>query len=372
MSGNKNVKKTGSLAVALILVAFGLFLVCGSQPPQISADGGEWNDDSAFAEDDLAEFLDEDTENSDFALNDSDLDFGDENFEMGDVSDDEMGDILALLDGEDGGVDQGLENDDDLFAFLDESDFDDSKSAVDLATVDDYTRQPGSSEETDQFEGVLTNDDYTTMETESSQLSAALDKKAVEAESLKTELDDYDEQIATLELQGGDYVSSTDLANATPEAPVIAPVTSSKTTTYAKSKTSNSTVSTASKRSTKGYNTKYNDALDTFYAGRYTSAATEFERLLFSNVKHNLSDNCQYFMGECYMAMRNYTRAILEYEKVFSFDSREKADDAQFKIGISFLESGNRKMARSEFDNLLDFYSDSELSRKARTHLQQL
>ena len=79
MSGNKNVKKTGSLAVALILVAFGLFLVCGSQPPQISADDGGWNDDSTFAEDDLAGFLDEDNGNSDLAVNDSELDFGDEN-----------------------------------------------------------------------------------------------------------------------------------------------------------------------------------------------------------------------------------------------------------------------------------------------------
>ncbi len=70
--------------------------------------------------------------------------------------------------------------------------------------------------------------------------------------------------------------------------------------------------------------------------------------------------------------MRDYTRAIVEYETVFSYDDNENADAAQFKIGLSFMESGNRKMAKHELDSMLNFYADSELARKARSYLQRL
>lgn len=120
------------------------------------------------------------------------------------------------------------------------------------------------------------------------------------------------------------------------------------------------------------YERKYQEAYDLFNAREYTAAAQVFESLLASSVNHNLSDNAQYWIGECHYAVRQYDKAIMDFEKVFTFPKSNKLDDAQFKLGLCYLRKGENQKAGEEFQRLLDVYPESEYLSRAQNHLQSL
>jgi len=120
------------------------------------------------------------------------------------------------------------------------------------------------------------------------------------------------------------------------------------------------------------YKTKYQYALDEFRARKYKEAIALFRNLIASNPKHELADNCQYWIGESYYGMGNYNQAIAEFEKVFSYPNSNKNDDAQLKLGISYVKLGDRTQARSEFDRLLSIYPDSEYRSLAQKYIARL
>lgn len=120
------------------------------------------------------------------------------------------------------------------------------------------------------------------------------------------------------------------------------------------------------------YEQKYQEAYDLFNAREYNAASQVFESLLASSVNHSLSDNAQYWIGECHYAMRQYDKAIMDFEKVFTFPKSNKLDDAQFKLGLCYLRKGESSKAREEFQRLLDIYPKSEYLSRAQNHLATL
>ena len=120
------------------------------------------------------------------------------------------------------------------------------------------------------------------------------------------------------------------------------------------------------------YERKYQEAYDLFNAREYTAALQIFESLLASSVTHNLSDNAQYWIGECHYALRQYDKAIMDFEKVFTFPKSNKLDDAQFKLGLCYIRKGETEKAREEFQRLLDVYPNSEYLSRAQNHLNSL
>ncbi len=116
----------------------------------------------------------------------------------------------------------------------------------------------------------------------------------------------------------------------------------------------------------------YIDALSAYNDGNYEMAIEGFGRLVTGDPSHKLADNCQYWLGESYYALKNYKRAILEFEKVFQFGEQDKWDDAQLKLGICFQKIGNFDKARAEFQKLVDHYPGSEYYQRAQQYLRQL
>lgn len=120
------------------------------------------------------------------------------------------------------------------------------------------------------------------------------------------------------------------------------------------------------------YEQKYNEAYDLFNAREYTAALQVFESLLASSASNSLSDNAQYWIGECHYALRQYDKAIMDFEKVFTFPNSNKLDDAQFKLGLCYLRKGETGKAKEEFQRLLDVYPKSEYFNRAQDHLNSL
>lgn len=120
------------------------------------------------------------------------------------------------------------------------------------------------------------------------------------------------------------------------------------------------------------YRNDYVQALNRYQNGDFEQAIDNFSRLIQADPTHELADNSQYWLGECYYSLRNYKRAISEFEKVLHFSDDDKWDDAQLKLGLSYKSIGNPERAREEFQKLLDHFPGSEYAEKARQYLRQL
>jgi TolA-binding protein len=108
------------------------------------------------------------------------------------------------------------------------------------------------------------------------------------------------------------------------------------------------------------YQSRYDEARAEFEAHNYKAAIQYFESLLASSASHSLSDNAQYWIGECHYALRQYNSAIIDFEKVSTFTNSNKKDDAQFKLGVCYLRKGNKAKAMEEFERLQSDYPKSE------------
>lgn len=117
---------------------------------------------------------------------------------------------------------------------------------------------------------------------------------------------------------------------------------------------------------------EYDSALNLFNNRQYNEAMDAFEALLAKNRNHSLSDNAQYWIGECNYALGNYRAAILSFEKVFTFSQSNKNDYAQYKLGQCYFKLGEKDRAREEFQNLIDNYSNSKLIDQAHDYLAKL
>jgi tol-pal system protein YbgF len=121
-----------------------------------------------------------------------------------------------------------------------------------------------------------------------------------------------------------------------------------------------------------GFSEQYESGLNEYKARRYRAAINKFEQLLATNPTNNLADNCQYWIGESYYGLGEYTKAIAAFEKVFSFSNSNKNDDSQLKLGMCYWRLNETGRAKEEFDRLLSHYPDSEYATIARKYLSKL
>ena len=116
----------------------------------------------------------------------------------------------------------------------------------------------------------------------------------------------------------------------------------------------------------------YQTALNNYYSQKYREAIRQFNNLLAMDMNTNLSDNCQYWIGECYYALKDFKKAIVEFEKVFTFTKNNKEDDAQLKLGLCYINLRDKERALAELNRLLTNYPKSEYIPKAKGLLSDL
>ena len=112
--------------------------------------------------------------------------------------------------------------------------------------------------------------------------------------------------------------------------------------------------------------------MSSYQNGEFEKAVTGFAGLVMGDPTNDLADNSQYWLAECYYTMKNYKRAVIEFEKVFTFPSTDKDDDAQLKLGHCHRSMGNINKAREEYQRLIDYFPGSEFYEKARESIKQL
>jgi len=120
------------------------------------------------------------------------------------------------------------------------------------------------------------------------------------------------------------------------------------------------------------YQMRYQEGLDLFHARNYKQAIDVFENLIASDANNSLSDNAQYWIGESHYALGQYKKAVIDFEKVFTFPKSNKNPDAQFKLGLCYVRLGDGAKAREEFQRLIDVYPESSYVNRAQEHLAGL
>ena len=107
---------------------------------------------------------------------------------------------------------------------------------------------------------------------------------------------------------------------------------------------------------------KFNDKV-------FVEAAGLFEALIQADPTNKLAGNCQYWIGECEYAAKNFDKAIAAFEKSLEYANSPKNDDAMIMLGLSYKRVAHEEIAQQYFERLLAEYPDSEYASLARRHL---
>lgn len=116
----------------------------------------------------------------------------------------------------------------------------------------------------------------------------------------------------------------------------------------------------------------YEQGLSAYYDKQYVLAQEKFERIVNDFPVGNLTDNAQYWIGECEYGQKHYQSALDAFHKVFEYDKTEKDDDAQFMLGQAYHQLGNLDSALVEFNRLKIDYPKSEYIGRAEAYIRRI
>jgi len=97
----------------------------------------------------------------------------------------------------------------------------------------------------------------------------------------------------------------------------------------------------------------YDQALANCRSGWYDQAIDGFEKMLEHPSPHDLKDNAQYWIGECYYAQGKYMKALDEFQKVkVSFPTGNKVFDADIKIAYIYCKLDSVELAEMKLSQI--------------------
>jgi tol-pal system protein YbgF len=96
----------------------------------------------------------------------------------------------------------------------------------------------------------------------------------------------------------------------------------------------------------------------------------EYQEFLRLFPESELSDNAQYWIGECHYAKKQYPPAVEAWNLLLrEYPSSDKLPDARFKKAVALERLGRRREAVAEYRQVVERYPNSEAGRKAREKL---
>jgi tol-pal system protein YbgF len=117
---------------------------------------------------------------------------------------------------------------------------------------------------------------------------------------------------------------------------------------------------------------EYADAVSLFREKKYEEAIVKFNSLLDKGIEKTLVGNCEYWMGECNYATRDYRNAIEHFQKVIAIYASNKKPDAYFMLGKSYEQTGELEKARNAYKELNEQYPDNVHARSVKSRLKAL
>lgn len=107
--------------------------------------------------------------------------------------------------------------------------------------------------------------------------------------------------------------------------------------------------------------------------GSYDLAITGFANYLKYFPETEQASNAQYWLGECYYAKKNHTKAAIEFHKVLEdYSTGAKVPSALYKLGLSLLELKSVQQAKKYLQELVDKYPGTQEAELAKHKLKDL
>ena len=120
------------------------------------------------------------------------------------------------------------------------------------------------------------------------------------------------------------------------------------------------------------YKKRYDEAYARYLDGDYNKALSMFNSLLQLENINDLTDNCQYWVGEIYYATRDFRNAINAFNEVFKYEDNNKNSYSQYKLGLCYLNINEKQNAVNAFQKVVDNYpKQSDLVRKSKNFIQK-
>jgi tol-pal system protein YbgF len=117
----------------------------------------------------------------------------------------------------------------------------------------------------------------------------------------------------------------------------------------------------------------YNMAYLDYTQGNYDQAINGFLLYLNNFPNTELSDNAQYWIGECYYSKKLYPDAILAFEKVITnYPNGNKVPAALYKIGACYEILNEYKKARYYYQKVFTEYPQAPEAKLAEEHFKKL
>ena len=122
-----------------------------------------------------------------------------------------------------------------------------------------------------------------------------------------------------------------------------------------------------------GINDRFGRLISIIGINQIELALAGFQEFLLHYPDDDLSDNAQYWIGECYYGLNDLDQAILEYLKVRDvYPNADKVPAATLKTGYAFLRKGDSATARRYFETVIREYPDSDEAKFAQDKLATL
>lgn len=109
------------------------------------------------------------------------------------------------------------------------------------------------------------------------------------------------------------------------------------------------------------YETTYKEAFESFQRGQYDEAVNRFTTFTETYSGTPLASNAFYWIGECYMNLKNYDKAILYFQEVIDkYPKSEKAPRALLSQAEAFRLTNDKKSSTTLLKRVIELYPKSE------------
>jgi tol-pal system protein YbgF len=117
----------------------------------------------------------------------------------------------------------------------------------------------------------------------------------------------------------------------------------------------------------------YELTLTRFKEEKYEEALSGFESFLKKFPRSDLADNAQFWVGECYMAIKQYERAILAYQDVIQlYPKGNKVPNAMLRQALAFNEIGDKTSLKTLLKNIIKKFPNSSEAKVAKIRLEKM
>jgi tol-pal system protein YbgF len=117
----------------------------------------------------------------------------------------------------------------------------------------------------------------------------------------------------------------------------------------------------------------YRKSSEALRSGRHDEAVQGFKELIRAFPAHELADNAQYWLAECFYDRKDYAQAVREFRRVIErYPNGNKVPDALLKVGFSYLALGSPEAGRQTLAQLQRSYPRHEAAVLAASRLADL